>query len=135
MRNLLELSPLVRGWILKTVNQPQWFHFKVQMRPCRPPASTATETDDLAAAISTSRCTDTEVAVAADHSGSIEMERPSVGTAPATTTNTIMGGSHGASDPASDIKGWMIILNALGHHTRHRKQKRGNPMHLCAKPS
>ena len=126
MRNLLELTPLVRGWILKTVNQPQWFHFKVQMRPCRPPASTATETDDLAAAISTSRCADTEVAVTADHSGSIEMERPSVSAAPATATDTIVGGSHGTSDPASDIKCWMVILDALGHHTRHREEKRGD---------
>ena len=101
------------------------FCFEVQVRPGRPTARVAAKTNDLAAVIGACWSTSVEMAVTRLDPCPGQMKRPSVGGCPATPTDPVMGGTHRATHTTGDVQGWMVLFDALGHHTRHRHKQRG----------
>ena len=110
---------------LKHVQEMQGFRFEVKMRTSRPSARVATKTNDLAAVIGACWGTSIEVAVSRLDACPSQVKRPSVGGCPATPTDPVMGSTHRATNTAGDVQGWMVLFDALGHHTRHRHKQRG----------
>jgi len=110
---------------LKRIEKMQRFCFEVQMRTGRPTTGIPTKTNDLAAVVGTSGSASTEMAITRLDACPGQMKRPSMGGCPATPTDAIMSGTHRATNTAGDVQGWMVLFDALGHHTRHRHKQRG----------
>jgi hypothetical protein len=103
----------------------QGFCFEVQMGTRRPTARVPAKTNDLATVVGASGRTSVEMAVTRLDPGPSQMKRPSMGGRPATPTNTIMSRTHRTAHAAGDVQGWVVLFDALGHHTRHRHKQRG----------
>ena len=103
----------------------QWFRFKVKVRTSRPATCVPAETNDLATVVGACWGTSIEMAVTRLDACPSQMKRPSVGRCPATPTDPVMSGTHRATNTAGDVQGWMVLFDALGHHTRHRHKQRG----------
>ncbi len=102
----------------------QWFRFKVKVRSGRPATRVPAKTNDLATVIGTSWSSNTQMAVAGLDAVTSQMKRPAQGGAPTTPPNTIVGSTNRTTDTARDIQRWVVLFDALGHHTRHRYKQR-----------
>ena len=124
LRRLLHRFQLICTGSFEPIQEMQGFRFEMQVRTSRPAACVPTETNDLAAAVGASRSTNAQMAVSGLDASPSEMKRPAQGGTPTTPADPIVGSTYRTSDAAGDVQAWMILFDAMGHHTRHRQKQR-----------
>ena len=102
----------------------QGLRFEVEVRAGGPAACVPAETNDLTAAIGTSGSTGTQMAVTGLDAGPSQMKCSAKGGAPTTPPDTVVGSTNRSTHTTGDVQGWVVLLNAMGHHPRHRHKQR-----------
>ena len=121
---MLHRFQLLSAGAFKRIQEMQWFRFKVKVRTSRPATRIPAKTNDLPPVVGASGSTNAQMAVASLDASTSQMKCPAQGGAPTTPPDTIVGSSNRTTHAAGDIQRWVVLLDTMGHHTRHRHKQR-----------